>query len=154
MAYSKLEKLVLDGATPIAAEVGCYIYDVEYVKEGGARYLRIYADKKEGGISLDECEVINRAMCEFMDEKDPIKENYILEVSSPGVERKLRTPEHFEQYMGRTVDVGLYKAIDGSKTVTGELMGFADEKVVIAMSDNELELPLSETTFVKLHFDF
>lgn len=154
MAYSKLEKLVIDGATPIAAEVGCYIYDVEYVKEGGARYLRIYADKEDSGISLDECEVINRAMCEFMDEKDPIKENYILEVSSPGVERKLRTPQHFEKYMGRTVDVGLYKAIDGSKTVTGQLMGYADEKIVIAMTDNELELPLGETTFVKLHFDF
>ena len=154
MAYSKLEKLVIDGATPIAAEVGCYIYDVEYVKEGGARYLRIYADKLEGGISLDECEVINRAMCEFMDEKDPIKENYILEVSSPGVERKLRTPEHFEKYMGQTVDVGLYKAIDGSKAISGELKDYADEKITIAYDGNEIELPLAETTFVKLHFDF
>ena len=154
MAYSKLEKLVIDGATPIAAEVGCYIYDVEYVKEGGARYLRIYADKFEGGISLDECEVINRAMCEFMEAKDPIKENYILEVSSPGVERKLRTPEHFEKYMGQVVDIGLYKAIDGSKAISGELKGYADEKITVLYGEEEMELPLAETTFVKLHFDF
>ena len=154
MAYSKLEKLVIDGAAPIAAEVGCYIYDVEYVKEGGAKYLRIYADKEEGGISLDECEVINRAMCVFMDEKDPIKENYILEVSSPGVERKLRTPEHFRRYLGRTVDVGLYKAIDGSKSISGELKAYDAEKLTIGMGDGEIELPIAETTFVKLHFDF
>lgn len=153
MAYSKLEKLVIDGATPIANEIDCYIYDVEYVKEGGARYLRIYADK-EGGISLDECEVINRAMCEFMDEKDPIKENYILEVSSPGIERKLRTPEHFEKYLGQTVDVGLYKAIDGSKAISGMLKAYADEKITITLGDSDVELPISETTFVKLHFDF
>ncbi len=154
MAYSKLEKLVIDGATPIAAEVGCYIYDVEYVKEGGARYLRIYADKEDGGISLDECEVINRAMCVFMDEKDPIKENYILEVSSPGVERKLRTPEHFEKYMGRIVDIGLYKAVDGSKAISGELKAYFDEKISVDTGEQEFEIPLAETTFVKLHFDF
>lgn len=154
MAYSKLEKLVIEGATPIAEEVGCYIYDVEYVKEGGAKYLRIYADKEDGGISLDECEVINRAMCVFMDEKDPIKENYILEVSSPGVERKLKTPKHFQKYIGRTVDIGLYKAIDGSKAICGELKAYADEKITVDLGGNEIELPLSDTTFVKLHFDF
>ena len=154
MSYSKLEKLVIEGATPIAAEVGCYIYDVEYVKEGGAKYLRIYADKEDGGISLDECEVINRAMCVFMDEKDPIKENYILEVSSPGVERKLRTAEHFQKYIGRTVDIGLYKAIDGSKTISGELKAYADEVITVEAGDSEIQLPVNETTFVKLHFDF
>ena len=154
MAYSKLEKMIIEMATPIAEECDCYIYDAEYVKEGGARYLRVFADKEEGGISINECEVINRALGEELDKCDPIKENYVLEVSSPGIERKLKTPEHFEKYMGRTVDIGLYQAIDGSKALCGELKAFADETVTVEVDGREVSLLLSETTFVKLHFDF
>lgn len=154
MAYSKLEKLIVEMATPIAEANGCYVYDVEYVKEGGARYLRIYADKEETGISIDECEIINRALGEALDIKDPIKENYILEVSSPGIERKLKTPEHFLKYLGRIVDIGLYQAIDGSKALTGELKAYADEKITVALGENEISIAISDTTFVKLHFDF
>ena len=154
MAYSKLEKLIIEMASPIAEANGCYVYDVEYVKEGGARYLRIYADKEDGGISINECEIINRAMSEALDVKDPIKENYILEVSSPGIERKLKTPEHFQKYLGRTVDMGLYQAIDGSKTLTGDLKAYADGEITVAVGEQEITLATGDTTFVKLHFDF
>lgn len=154
MAYSKIEKLVIEMATPIAEANSCYIYDAEYVKEGGARYLRVYADKEDGGISIDECELINRALGDELDRTDAIRENYILEVSSPGIERKLKTPEHFKRYIGRTVDVGLYRAIDGSKTLTGELTGYADEGITVKVGENEIALALGDTTFVKLHFDF
>ena len=141
-------------ATPIAQGISCYIYDVEYVKEGGAWYLRIYADKEEGGISIDECEIINRALGDELDKADTIRENYILEVSSPGIERKLKTPEHFKKYMGRTVDIGLYKAIDGSKTLSGELTDYADDGFTVKVDGVETKLSVSDTTFVKLHFDF
>ncbi len=154
MAYSKTEKMIIEMATPIAEEISCYIYDVEFIKEGGAKYLRVFADKNEGGMSLDDCEVINRRLSDLLDESDPIKENYILEVSSPGIERKLKTPKHFEMYLGRTVDVGLYKAIDGNKNITGELKNYADEKITVVIDGVETEILLSETTFVKLHFDF
>jgi ribosome maturation factor RimP len=154
MAYSKIEKMIIEMATPIAEENSCYIYDVEFVKEGGAKYLRVFADKNEGGMSLDDCEAINRRLSDLLDESDPIKENYILEVASPGIERKLKTPEHFEMYLGRTVDVGLYKAVDGNKNITGELKAYADEKITVAFDGKETELLLSDTTFVKLHFDF
>lgn len=154
MAYSKLEKMIIDMAEPIARANDCYVYDVEYAKEGGSRYLRIYVDKEETGISIDECEVINRAMGEELDAKDPIKENYILEVSSPGIERKLKTPEHFKRYLGRMVDIGLYQAIDGSKAILGELLSYEEEKITVAVGDKEINLTLSDTTFVKLHFDF
>ncbi len=154
MAYSKLEKMIIEMAKPVAAANGCYIYDVEYVKEGGARYLRIYADKEETGISINECEIINRALGEELDKCDPIKENYILEVSSPGIERKLKTPEHFAKYMGKVVDMGLYQAIDGSKVLTGELKACEDEKITVAVGEKEITVALSDTTFVKLHFDF
>ncbi len=154
MAYSKLEKMIFEMATPIAEENSCYVYDVEYVKEGGTRYLRVYADKEDGGISLDECEIINRALGEELDRRDPIKENYVLEVSSPGIERKLKEAWHFEKYLGCKVDVGLYQAIDGSKNLTGDLGEYRDEHFLITVEGKEMKLALSETTFVKLHFDF
>ncbi len=154
MAYSKLEKMIIELAAPIAEVSECYVYDVEYVKEGGARYLRVFADKEDGGISINECEVINRALGEALDKCDPIKENYILEVSSPGIERKLKTSAHFEKYMGCTVDIGLYQAIDGSKNICGTLKAFADDTVTVDLEGTEVSLALSDTTFVKLHFDF
>ncbi len=154
MAYSKIEKLIIEMATPIAEANSCYIYDVEYVKEGGAWYLRVYADKEDGGISIDECEVINRALGNELDKADTIRENYILEVSSPGIERKLKTPGHFMKYIGRTVDIGLYKAIDGSKILTGELTSYEDDSFTVKIDENETKLAVSDTTFVKLHFDF
>ena len=81
MAYSKLEQQILEMAESVAVENGCYIYDVEYLKEGKTRTLRIYADREETGISLDECEIISRRMSDLLDESDPIRENYMLEVS-------------------------------------------------------------------------
>ena len=116
MAYSKIEREVCDMAEPIASENGCYVYDVEYVKEGASRYLRVYADKEDGGISLDECEAIS----------------------------------------GETVDVGLYKAIDGSKNITARLCGFDDESgaVTLDTDSGEITLKKEEMSYVKLHFDF
>ncbi len=154
MAYSKLEKMIIDMATPVAETLGCYIYDTEFVKEGTMKYLRIYADKEDGGISIDECERINRKMGEILDREDPIKENYVLEVSSPGIERKLKTPQHFEKYNGRQIDVGLYKAVDGSKTLSGILKGFENGSFEIETDNGEKTFGLDDVTFVKLHFDF
>ncbi len=154
MSYSKLEQRIIDLATPVAQENGCYIYDVEYAKEGKSRTLRIFADKEEGGISLDECEAISRRMSDLLDECDPIRENYMLEVSSPGIERRLRTPEHFEKYVGRTIDIGLYKAVNGEKAISGVLKGFEDEKITLEVQGEDVSIMQSETTIVKLHFDF
>ena len=154
MTYSKLEQKLLEMATPIAQENGCYIYDIEYVKEGKTRFLRIFADKEDGGISLDECEAISRALSQKLDENDPISENYILEVSSPGIERRLRTPEHFEKYLGETIDIGLYQAQNGSKLLSGKLIKFEDGKITIETENEEQSIMQSETTSVKLHFDF
>ena len=154
MTYSKLELKLLELAKPIAEENGCYIYDLEYVKEGKTRFLRIFADKEEGGISLDECEAISRAVSQVLDESDPINENYILEVSSPGIERRLRTPIHFERYLGKTIDIGLYKAQNGSKLLSGKLLAFDDGKITIETENESQSIMQSETTGVKLHFDF
>lgn len=154
MSYSKLEMSVLNMADAIAKEEGCYIYDVEYTKEGKSKFLRIFADKEESGITLDECEAINRKISDALDESSLISDNYILEVSSPGIERRLRTKEHFDRYLGRQVDVGLYKAIDKNKMVSGILKGFEDGKITLETENGELSIMQSEASSVKLHFDF
>ncbi len=153
MAYSKLEASVFEMATPIAEECGCYIYDIEYAKEGKNRYLRIFADK-DGGISLDDCEAISRRMSDVLDEKDPIKENYVLEVSSPGIERKLKNPEHFKRYLGEVVEIGLFKPVNDSKTILAELVAFEDGNITVSIDGEEMSIMQSETTYVKLHFEF
>ena len=154
MTYSKLELKLLEMAKPIAEETDCYIYDLEYVKEGKSRFLRIFADKEQGGISLDECEAISRKISNKLDESDPISENYILEVSSPGIERRLRTLEHFQKYVGETIDIGLYQAKNGSKTLSGKLLGFSDGTISIEIENETQSIMQSETTSIKLHFDF
>ena len=153
MAYSKVEKTALDMAAPIAEGMGCYIYDVEYVKEGGLWFLRVFADK-DGGISLDECEELSCALSAKLDKNDPTNQNYYLEVSSPGIERKLKEPWHFEKYMGENIDIGLYKAIGGQKQITARLKGFDGKSVTVEYDNDELIIPLKQTTSVKLHFDF
>ena len=153
MAYSKTERTVWELAEPIADSNGFYLYDVEYLKEGGIWFLRVYIDK-EGGISLDECETFSRTLSDILDKKDPIDKNYYLEVSSPGIERKLKTEAHFKRYLGETVDVGLYKAIDGNKTVTGILKDYNGSEITVEAGGKELVIPLSSTTVVHLHFDF
>ncbi len=154
MIYSKLELKIIEMAGPIALENGCYIYDVEYLKEGKQRFLRIFADKIDGRISLDECEAISRRLSEVLDKNDPIAENYVLEVSSPGIERRLRTPEHFEKSIGEMIDIGLYKAIDGNKLISGKLLAFDGEKITVETENEKVSIMQSETTVVKVHFDF
>ena len=151
--YSKTEQAVLMLAEPIAEKMGCFIYDVEYKKEGQERYLRVFADK-DGGITLDECEAISRELSKALDESDPIPQNYFLEVSSPGIERKLTRPKHFEMYIGSLVDIGLYKAIDNTKTLCGELLNFEDDEITLGVGDKEIKIKLADTSFVRLHFEF
>lgn len=153
MAYSKTEKRVWELAEPIAVREDCFIYDIEYVKEGGVWFLRVYIDK-DGGVSLDECEVVSRALSTALDKADPIQQNYYLEVSSPGIERKLKTKEHFDRYIGETIDIGLYKAINKSKQLTGKLISFEDDIITVEVDGESFELSLKETTGVKLHFEF
>ncbi len=151
--YSKTEKTVLDMVKPIAEGNGCFVYDVEYVKEGNSWFLRVYVDR-EGGITIDECEAISRELSSILDKNDPISNNYFLEVSSPGIERKLRQDEHFEMYKGELVDIGLYKAYNGSKNLCGELLGLEGDEVSIDLEGEKISIKLNETTYVKLHFGF
>ena len=129
---SLIEELVL----PITNEHNIELVDVEYVKEAGEYYLRIFIDK-DGGVSLNDCEVVTRAINPILDEKDPIKENYFLEVSSPGLDRPLKKEKDFVRYAGRDVEVKLYKPINGLKHFEAELVELVDNKVVKLIVDEE-----------------
>ena len=115
---------------PILKENNYELYDVEYVKENGNAYLRVYIDK-EGGININDCELVSRSLSDLLDKNDFIADSYILEVSSPGLGRKLKKDRHFEKSIGEEVDIKLYKAIDNKKEWSGILIGFDDETISI-----------------------
>ena len=131
---SRIAEEVRRLAEPVAAQLELSVWDVEFVKEAGARYLRIYIDK-ESGVGIDDCERFSRAMDAVLDEADPIEESYCFEVSSPGVERVLRRPEHFGACLGRPVEVRLYSAVGGQKTWTGTLAGYDAGAVTLTADD-------------------
>lgn len=115
---------------PIADELNYEIYHIEYVKENGEYYLRIYIDK-DGGIALSDCEALSRRVSEVMDEKDPIPVAYFLEVSSPGLNRGLFTDAHFEKQIGKEIMVRFTKSLDGRKNVKGILKEVNDDSVLV-----------------------
>ena len=110
----KITDVVWQFSEPIVKAHGCSLWDVEYVREGGAWFLRLYIDKP-GGVNIDDCEAISRAVDPILDEKDPIPDSYSFEVCSAGLERALKRPRDFEQFMGSRVCVRLYKPVDGAK---------------------------------------
>ncbi|EOR27492.1 MULTISPECIES: ribosome maturation factor RimP [Clostridium] len=115
---------------PIAEELKYEIYHIEYVKENGEYYLRIYIDK-DGGITLSDCEALSRRVSDVMDEKDPIKEAYFLEVSSPGLNRGLFTDDHFKKQIEKEIMVRFTKSLDGRKNVKGILKEVNDDSIVV-----------------------
>lgn len=134
---SKITDIVTEIARPAVEQNGCELWDVEYVSEGGQWYLRVYIDKAEG-VSINDCEAVSRAIDPILDEKDPIASSYIFEVSSAGLERVLKRPEHFERFMGENVEVKLYKPQDGSKLFTGALKKYENGDVTIENDGSEL----------------
>ncbi len=146
----KTEELLL----PIVEQHQFELVDVEYVKEGGSWYLRAYIDKP-GGITVDDCEVVSRALGDLLDEHDFIDEAYILEVSSPGLGRPLRKEKDFARSIGEEVEVRTYRAISHQKEFTGILKGYDKEKIIIEMEDQEtMEFDRANIALVRLAFDF
>ncbi|CZR96635.1 MULTISPECIES: ribosome maturation factor RimP [unclassified Clostridioides] len=149
-----LEATIEEIVTKITDEHGFEMVDVEYVKEAGEYYLRVYIDKEEG-ISLNECELVSRELSPILDEKDPIKENYFLEVSSPGLDRALKKDRDFVRYKGRDVDLKLYKALNGCKQFEGELVGLTeDNNIKIIVNSEEMEFNRKDVAIVRLAIKF
>ena len=149
----KVTDVVAALAAPIAAEQGCSLWDVEYVKEAGTWYLRVFLDK-EGGVSIDDCEAVSRPLSDALDEADPIEGSYTLEVGSAGLDRTLKKPEHFQRYLGSEVEVRLYRAREGRKSVVGRLLSYDNGGVTLESGDVPLSLEKNEIAQVRLYVRF
>ena len=125
---SKISDIVAGLAQPLAAELGLELWDVEYVREAGQWFLRVYIDK-DGGVSINDCEALSKALDPVLDEADPIPDSYVFEVSSAGAERELKRPSDFQRFLGSQVAVKLYSAKNGRKEYVGILKEYADGDV-------------------------
>ena len=150
---AKVTEVAAGLALPIVEQNGCTLWDVEYVKEAGDWYLRLYIDK-EGGVYIDDCEAVSRAVSDALDAADPIEGSYIFEVSSAGADRPLKKPEHFAAMMGREVEVRLYRAREGRKEFTGVLSGYEDGAVTIDCGGQPLRLEKPDVAQVRLYVRF
>ncbi len=147
---SRTERFLL----PLLAEHNYELVDVEYVKEGGNWYLRAYIDK-EGGITVDDCEVISRTLSDWLDREDFIADSYTLEVSSPGLGRPLKKDKDFERSLGEAVELRLYKPRDKQKEFAGILKGYDRETVTVETEDGREEVfARQELALIRLAFDF
>lgn len=153
MAYNKTEKEVLSLLEPIAEKESVEIWDVTFQKEGPDYVLRVYLDK-EGGISIDDCERVSRALDVVLDEKDPISQAYMLEVSSAGLDRAIKYDFHFEKCMGKNVDVKLFAPINKEREFTAKLVGFEENVVSLERDGEEMNIPMDKISQIRLTVEF
>ena len=150
---AKVTDLTAALAEPIVQEQGCSLWDVEYVREAGQWFLRVYIDK-EGGVSIQDCEAVSRPLSDALDEADPIEGSYVLEVSSAGADRPLKRPEHFRQFLGAQVEVRLYRALEGRKEYVGALSGYEAGDVTLQMETGAQTFLKQDVAQVRLYVTF
>lgn len=149
----KITDVVWELAEPVVREHGCQLWDVEYVREAGQWYLRLYLDK-DGGVDILDCEAISRRVSDLLDEADPIEGSYIFEVSSAGAERQLKRPSDFEKFLGSPVLLKTYQNRDGRKEFPGVLKEYDGGAVVLEMGKQELRFEKNEVAMVRLRIVF
>ncbi len=149
----KVTELVAKLAEPVVKAQGCELWDVEYVREGDQRFLRLYLDK-ETGVDINDCEAISRAMDPLLDEADPIAESYHFEVCSAGLERALKRPSDFERFMGSTITVKLYRPRNGLKEIPCVLTGYENGKITVTAGKETITFEKSEVALVRLRVEF
>ena len=151
---AKVTDVVAQLAAPVVEQAGCSLWDVEYVKEAGEWFLRVYIDK-EGGVSIDDCEAVSRPLSDLLDEADPIESSYVFEVGSAGLERQLKRPSDFARFMGSPVLVKTYQNRDGRKEFAGKLAGYEDGAVLLDMGGAEpVRFEKNEVALVRLRVEF
>lgn len=147
---AKVTDAVAALALPVVERAGCTLWDVEYIKEAGSWFLRVYIDK-EGGVSIDDCETVSRPLSDLLDEHDPIEGSYTFEVSSAGADRALKKPEHFEQFQGSEVEVRLYRPRESRKEFVGVLKSYEDGDVTLNVNGAETRFTKQEIALVRLY---
>ena len=145
--------IVAEQAQPVVEKHGCELWDVEFVKEAGQWFLRVYIDR-DGGVDIEHCEAISRELDKVLDDADPIETSYVFEVSSAGADRPLKREKDFMRYMGSKVDVRLYMAKDGRKEYSGTLTGYNAGDVTIEIGGKSVEFKKNEIALVRLGIEF
>lgn len=149
----RIEAVSEELLAPIVEKFEVELVDVEYVKELGHFYLRVYIDK-EGGVAINDCEAVSRAFEEVLDEKDPIMDAYILEVSSPGLDRPLKKDKDYERSIGKDVEFKLYKAVDGQKEFVGTLKSYTKTDMVVEIDGSDKTFERNAVAHIRLSVIF
>lgn len=149
----KITDRITQLALPVVEANGCSLWDVEYVREGSEYFLRLYLDK-EGGVDINDCEAVSRAMDPILDEEDPIPESYHFEVCSAGLERVLKRPGDFERFLGEAITVKLYRPRNGLKEIPGVLRGYENGCVTVEAGKEIITFQKSEVALVRLRVEF
>ena len=149
----KITEQVEAFAKPIVEGLGCRLWDVEYVREGSEQFLRLYIDK-DGGVDIEDCEKIHRAVDPVLDEKDPIPQSYHFEGCSAGLERALKRPSDFEQFMGSPILIKLYRPKNGLKEFPAILRGYEDGTIIAEAGKETITFEKSEVALVRLRVEF
>ena len=147
---AKVTDTVTQLALPYVQAAGCTLWDVEYIKEAGEWYLRVYIDK-EGGVSIEDCEAVSRPLSDKLDEADPIQGSYTFEVSSAGCDRVLRTAEHFAACMGQEAEIKLYRPRNGRKEFVGILQAYDDGNITIIQGEAPITFEKKEVALARLY---
>ena len=152
---AKVTEIVAEIAAPAVEQAGCELWDVEYVREAGTWFLRLYLDK-EGGVDIMDCENVSRVVSDLLDEADPIEGSYTFEVSSAGAERPLKRPSDFARFMGSPVAVKLYQNRNGRKEFAGHLKGYdeATGDVTVTIGKEDATFGKNEVALVRLRVEF
>ena len=149
----KVTELVAEFARPIVEAQGCELWDVEYVREGSEYFLRLYLDK-EGGVDINDCEAVSRAVDPILDEKDPIPGSYHFEVCSAGLERVLKRPSDFQRFLGSPITVKLYRPRNGLKEIPCVLKDYDGGKLTVEAGKETITFEKSEVAQVRLRVEF
>lgn len=150
---ANIEEKVEELLKPIVNSIGYKIYDIEYAKEAKNYFLRIFIDKENGSIDLEDCEKVNNAITDILDEANYIKEQYFLEVSSPGIERIIRKDTQLEENIGNSIEIRLFKPLNGQKIYQGILKEFNDQEIIIE-NDNNVNIPRKNISLIKTVYNW
>ncbi len=153
MVKRKLSELVEEMALPIVSEAGMELVDVEFVKEGGRRYLRIFIDKP-GGICHEDCKYVSQEMDKLLDDKELIPYSYFLEVSSPGITRQLKKPADFIRFAGKLVNITTFAPFNGRKKFTGRIIAIRGNELAVEIDGSELLIPFKQIASAKPKMEF
>lgn len=151
---ANIEEKIENRLTNIIEDLGYKLYDVQYAKEGKDYFLRIFIEKEDGEIDLDDCEKVNNAITDVLDEEDYIKEQYFLEVSSTGVEKMIRKEKHLKANIGEFITVKLFKTVEGSKEYIGKLIDYNDMDIIIEVENETVNLERKNISLIKKYFDW